>query len=80
MIDMGFATRYLDGKTGQHISKKHVDKYRGNLFFSSLNHLNFIKTSRRDDLISLVYLLVYLFNEGNIATGCQIIDNYDPNV
>ena len=69
MIDMGFATRYIDKNSGQHISKKYVETYHGNLFFSSLNHLSFVCTSRRDDMISLLYLLIYLFENGHIS-GC----------
>ena len=66
MIDMGFATRFIEEHSGEHISKKHVKTYRGNVFFSSLNHLSFVSTSRRDDMISLSYLLIYLFDNGNI--------------
>ena len=36
------------------------------MVFSSAHQLQFMMTSRRDDLISLCYLLVFLVNKGNI--------------
>ena len=62
IIDFGFCTRYTDEVTGEHIKLKKVESFRGNLKFASLNQLGFFCTSRRDDLISLCYLLVYLLN------------------
>jgi len=48
------------------------------MIFASLNQLNFQLTSRRDDLISLCYLLIYLLNEGNI-TGIDLSKNLNRN-
>lgn len=62
--EMDFATPYLDGVTREHVKKSHLDEYHGNIIFSSLNQLKFHTTSRRDDMISLFYLLVFLFKEG----------------
>ena len=39
--------------------------------FASVNQMMFSKTSRRDDLISLSYLLVYLLNNGNLLENKQ---------
>jgi serine/threonine protein kinase len=61
LIDFGCATRYVDDKR-QHISKGQVEKFKGNIQFASVNQLGYNKTSRRDDFISLLYLLVYLLN------------------
>ena len=36
------------------------------MVFSSLNQLRFLTTSRRDDFISLCYLLVFLLNGGEL--------------
>jgi hypothetical protein len=47
---------------GQHISKKYNRVFRGNLGFSSHNAFKKISLSRRDDLISLCYLLTYLLD------------------
>ena len=63
LIDFGFATKYIESKTGSHIAKKELSEFRGNIEFSSLNHMNFESQSRRDDLISLFYLLICVLND-----------------
>ena len=63
LIDMSFSTLYIDKKSLQHVGKKTIDAYRGSVFFSSLNQLKFQTTSRRDDMLSLFYLMIYLFND-----------------
>ena len=57
---------YLDKNSGKHVPKKLLSEFRGNFLFASLNQLNFKTTSRRDDLISLFYLLVNLFHGGRL--------------
>ncbi len=64
LVDFGFATRYIDKLTGLHIQKDEVETFRGNMIFGSLNQLNFMTTSRRDDVISLCYMLIYILNDG----------------
>ena len=66
LIDFGFSTRYKDRKSGEHIKQKEVEKFKGNMIFGSVNQLNFLTTSRRDDLISLFYLIVFLLNKGQM--------------
>ena len=63
LVDFGFASRYTAEQDGaeEHIEKDKIDYFKGNMMFSSLSQLKFYKTSRRDDLISLFYLMVYLF-------------------
>ena len=65
------------------MSKTNV--FRGNLMFASQHQLNFQTSSRRDDLISLCYLLVSLLHNGtfleldlnvNGMTGNQAITTY----
>lgn len=48
------------------------------MIFASLNQLNFQMTSRRDDLISLCYLLIYLLNKGNLK-GIDLSQNLSKN-
>jgi len=48
------------------------------MIFASTNQLEFFSTSRRDDLISLYYLLIYLFNDGNLP-GINIYEELDRN-
>ena len=60
MIDLGFATPYLKEDGTTHVEKTKLDYFRGNLIFSSYEQLRFHTTSRRDDMISVFYLLVFL--------------------
>ena len=69
---------FLDQETGEHLEKVQLDIFRGNMVFSSLNQLKFHSTSRRDDLISLFYLIVYLLKGGNLP-GTNLKTNTDVN-
>ena len=77
LIDFGLATPYLkdDGKT--HVKKTLVNNFQGNIVFSSINQLKFYRTSRRDDIISIFYILVYLLKRGNMP-GVKLEADYDP--
>jgi len=66
VIDFGFSTRNINKTTNKHIEKSRLDTFRGNMIFASINQLNFCTTSRRDDLISLVYLLMYFLRGGSM--------------
>ena len=61
LIDFGLCTNYLDAQ-GNHISFGNSEEFVGNLALSSKNAMNFNTLSRRDDLISLTYLMVYMTN------------------
>ena len=65
IIDYGMTTEYLD-QNGNHIPKDEVEYFRGNLMFASLSALNFNRQSRKDDLIRVCYLLLFLTN------GCEL--------
>ena len=70
LIDYGFAQKYVkkDGKT--HIEEStEVDAFMGNINFSTVRQMSFKMTSRKDDLISLFYLLIYMLNNGNLWVG-----------
>jgi serine/threonine protein kinase len=71
LIDFGFATKYRESKTGWHIAKKELSEFRGNIEFSSLNQMNFESPSRRDDLISLFYLLLCILNDFKYPLNSQ---------
>ena len=60
MIDFGLASKYM--VDGVHIKSEKINQFGGNPLFCSPNQLDFKATSRRDDMISLCYLLIYLFN------------------
>lgn len=59
LIDFGMAKKYLD-KDGKHVECQSLAYFQGNRIFAS-SHAMFMKTtSRKDDLISLYYLIVFL--------------------
>ena len=62
-IDFGLAKNYL--KYGIHSKYKEGKKRKGNIHFISINVHNGIKVSRRDDIESLGYNLVY-FMKGKL--------------
>ena len=62
LVDFGFSSEYIDFQN-QHCNPDKLKTFRGNLIFSSLNKLQFQMPSRRDDMLSLGYLLVYLLND-----------------
>ena len=65
MIDYGISKRYIDSKTKEHIPYQEGKKIVGTVKFASLyTHLG-IEQSRRDDLESLAYILIY-FWKGNL--------------
>lgn len=69
-MDFGFADTYINQKTGEHIKEKEdVDTFQGNMMFASIDQMDFYKTSRRDDIISLFYLIVNLLNNGKFVSG-----------
>lgn len=79
LIDFGFVTPYLSSKGGQkHIKKGLLDLFHGNLVFASVNQMKFNKTSRRDDMISLFYFLVYLLQEGKLP-GIELGEDYNAS-
>ena len=63
LIDYGFSAKFLKENKIDHIDENEmVDTFQGNMIFSSLNQMKFKKTSRRDDLISLFYMMIYCLN------------------
>uniref|UniRef100_A0A6C0I0B3 non-specific serine/threonine protein kinase n=1 Tax=viral metagenome TaxID=1070528 RepID=A0A6C0I0B3_9ZZZZ len=64
LIDFGLATFYLD-ENSQHICDKESDIV-GTIKYSSINIHEGHRFSRRDDIISLIYLYDYMANGGNI--------------
>lgn len=61
LIDYGLARKYLDAE-GEHLPNLVQRVFRGNVIFASKNLFNLDTPSRRDDLISLCYLLLYLID------------------
>ena len=72
LIDFGFTEKfYKDKNSDEHIQENtKIESFQGNILFSSHNQMSFYKTSRKDDLISLIQLMVYMLND-NAYVGTQ---------
>lgn len=61
IIDFGFCKSYIQ-PSGKHIIQKAVHNLIGSKTYASINAHRFIELSRRDDLESLGYMLIYLYS------------------
>ena len=62
LIDFGISQKYID-QNGKHLPNKKLSVFTGSLWFTSANVMGLSQPSRRDDLISLAYLMLYMINE-----------------
>ena len=71
LIDFGLSHSYIDPLTNQHMSHPLKVNFKGSISYCSKNLLekkcnyiliNFLDPSRRDDLESLIYVILYLLN------------------
>ena len=63
LIDFGISTKYRSSRTGKHIKFKFVRNAIGSLRYMSINSNSCYEQSRRDDLESLGYILIYLIKK-----------------
>ena len=61
VVDFGLCKKYRSSKTGKHILPRLTGRFMGTLLYASSNAFRGKESSRRDDLISLGYMLIYLF-------------------
>ena len=61
IIDFGLCKKYRSSKTGKHILPKYTGLVSGTMRFVSPNVIKGKHPSRRDDLISLGYILIFLY-------------------
>jgi len=66
IIDFGLVKHWLDPITNEHTKKKRERYFQGNMIFASKNAFNLFTQSRRDDLMSLCYVLLYII-DGDLA-------------
>ena len=60
LIDFGLSKKYKSSQTGNHIKFVDVKKFTGTILYSSINALKLKEQSRRDDLESIGYMLIFL--------------------
>ena len=65
LIDFGLASRYMD-EANQHVKRVRTGRFAGNFLFASINHSRGFQTSRRDDIESALFILVYLLNNASL--------------
>lgn len=70
LIDFGIAKSYLTPFLKHVAMREHVS-FAGNFLFASVNAFTGLTQSRRDDLISLLYLLVF-FRNGKILNKQEL--------
>ena len=81
LVDFGLATKWTDCETGMHIKQSKTKYFAGNIYFSSNNQLEGKTSSRRDDLHSLIYMLIYLLNSASIPLVDEALNkSKDDNV
>jgi casein kinase 1 len=61
LIDFGVSKFYKDEETGEHLPMITGKTLVGTPRFASINSHSGLELSRRDDLISILYMLVYLY-------------------
>jgi len=63
LIDFGISKKYRSSRTGKHIKFEQVKKISGSSRYMSLNSNRGYEQSRRDDLESLGYMLIFLIKK-----------------
>jgi serine/threonine protein kinase len=66
LIDFGLSKRYFDPKTNRHHIYEMGKSFRGTRRYSSINSMLGIEQSRRDDLESVAYVLIYFLRKGKL--------------
>ena len=63
LIDFGLSHRYRSSRTGKHLAQKWKKRVFGNLRFKSISASKGYEESRRDDLESLGYTIIFLIKK-----------------
>ena len=63
LVDFGLSKKYRSKQTGRHVKFRNTGKLTGTLRFASPNALRGGEQSRKDDLISAGYMLIYLYKK-----------------
>ena len=66
LIDFGFSKKYRSSRTGKHLKFSYINTLIGSVCFSSRYAIRGYELSRRDDLESFGYMILYLAKGGNL--------------
>ena len=69
IIDFGLCKKYRSTRTGKHIIFSKTKKFIGTLEFCSINSMKGLEMTRRDDMESIGYMLIYLI-KGTLPWIC----------
>jgi len=75
LVDFGLSKKYRSSRTGKHIKLKIQKTFTGNEIYASVNALEGKIQSRRDDLESLGYILIFFAKKGLLPWKGLKIDN-----
>ena len=89
-IDFGLSRKYRSSRTGKHIKFSIPKKIYGSLRYCSINATKGVEQSRRDDMESIGYMLIYLIKlilpwqkinlKNNIVNCFNMIYNLKKNI
>jgi serine/threonine protein kinase len=68
-IDFGLSQYYIEKNEAGvivHKQRKYLNTFTGNFIFASLNSLQGFSKSRKDDLESVYYMIIFLLNKNNL--------------
>ena len=77
LIDFGFSKKYRSSRTGKHLKFSYTNTSIGSIFFSSRYAIRGYELSRRDDLESFGYMILYLAKGGNMPWTKQFDEKID---
>ena len=67
LVDYGFADKFVKQNSKDHIEfHTAIDTFQGNIEYSSLRQMKFMRTSRKDDFVSLFYMVTSLLNHNKL--------------
>lgn len=75
LIDFGLSCKFYEEDGRTHVKKKYIEKFSGNFLFASLNSCRGNNKSRRDDIQSCLYIMVYLLNK-NYLPWCDFYKKF----
>lgn len=81
MIDFGMVHSYVDkSRKNNHIAYEQTDFLKGTASFSSISSLKGFQQSRRDDIESFVYVLLYMLHGHLPWQKYRTIEDYDKRI